>query len=199
MDTVWIQAILSLGVGLGLAAATGLRIFLPLLLLGAASRMGLVPLSEGFAWLASDVGLGTLGVATVLEIGAYYFPWLDHLLDVIAGPAAVLAGIVVTAAVTTELPPALRWAAAIIAGGGTAGAVQGLTTLARLKSTATTGGLANPVLATIEWIGSLVTSFVAIFLPAVAILLVALVFVAVLRIGRRVFRRRPTYSPNTSP
>src|SRR5262245_6297367 len=198
MDAVWTQAILPVGIGLGLAAASGLRIFLPLLLLGIASRLGSVPLTNGFEWLASDVGLGALGVATVLEIGAYYVPWLDHLLDIAAGPTAVVAGIVATAAVTTELPPALRWAAAIIAGGGTAGAVQGLTTLARLKSSAISGGLANPVFATLEWIGALMASIVAILLPAVAILIVAAVVVAVARVGRRMFGRSRS-STNPSP
>ena len=189
MDPVWVEALLSLGVGVGLAAAAGLRVFLPLLLLGSAARLGWLPLTGGFEWLASGVGLGTLGVATVLEIGAYYVPWIDNLLDIVAGPSAVVAGVVATAAVTTDLPPPVRWAAAIIAGGGTAGLVQSVTTVARLKSSALTGGLGNPLLATLEWAGALVTSLLALVFPMVAILIVLSTAVLARWATRRFFPR----------
>ncbi|HVH19978.1 MAG TPA: DUF4126 domain-containing protein, partial [Myxococcota bacterium] len=91
------ELLLSLGIGLGLAAACGFRIFLPLLALGVAARAELVPLASGFQWLATTPALGAFAVATALEIGAYYVPWLDHLLDVAAGPAAVAAGAVASA------------------------------------------------------------------------------------------------------
>jgi hypothetical protein len=188
LEPVWGEALLSLGVGVGLAAAAGLRVFLPLLLLGTAARLGWLPLVDGFDWLASGPGLSALGVATILEIGAYYIPWIDNLLDAAAAPLAVMTGVVATAAVATELPPQLRWAMAIVAGGGTAGAVQALTSLARLKSTALTAGLGNPVLATLELAGSLVTSVVAIVLPIAAVLMVVAFFFLVRR-ARRGFRR----------
>jgi hypothetical protein len=181
----WTAAFVSLGVGLGLAAATGLRVFLPLLVLGAAANAGWVPLSEGFAWLAAWPTLIALATATALEVAAYYVPWLDNLLDLAAAPLAVLAGVIAMAAVVTDLPPFLRWSIAIIAGGGAAGLVQGLTSFTRLKSTATTGGAANPILATMELVGALATSFIAIFAPLMAIgVLVAMVWV-VRRIARR--------------
>ncbi len=189
MEPVWVEGLLSLSVGVGLAAAAGLRVFLPLLLLGSAARLGWLPLTDGFDWLASGVGLGTLSVATALEIGAYYIPWIDHLLDIVAGPSAVVAGIVATAAVTTELPPPVRWAAAIIAGGGTAGVIQGLTTVARLKSSALTAGLGNPLLATLEWVGALATSLLAIVFPAVAVLFVVSAALCARWVTRRFFPR----------
>lgn len=191
MDKVWIEGVLSLGVGVGLAAAAGLRVFLPLLVLGLAGRFGGLPLSDGFEWLATGPAIATLGAATVLEIGAYYVPWIDNLLDVVAGPSAIAAGIVATAAAGAELPPAVRWAVAIVAGGGTAGIVQSLTTVARLKSLAFTGGLGNPVLATVEWLGALVTAVIAIVLPAVALAIVAALILLARWIVRRFFRRTP--------
>jgi hypothetical protein len=184
MESAWVQAVLSLGVGAGLAAAAGLRVFLPLLVLGTAARFGGLPLSAGFEWLSSSTGLATLAVATVLEIAGYYIPWVDNLLDVVAGPLAVIAGALATAAVTTELPPVLRWAAAIVAGGGTAATVQSLTTLARLKSTAFTAGTANPLLATLEFVGSAITSIVAVLLPALAIVLVVVLLLMLRRLAR---------------
>ena len=189
-DPVWSHTILSLGAGLGLAAAAGLRVFLPMLLLGAAARFGWLTLGGDFQWVASTAALGAFGAATVVEIAAYYFPWLDNLLDTAAGPLAIAAGVIATAAVTSDLPPAVRWSAAIVAGGGTAGIVQSLTSLARLKSTVLTGGLANPVLATVEWMFSLATAIVAILLPALAIVVVAGLMILAVRIGRRLFRTR---------
>jgi hypothetical protein len=191
VETVWGEAFLSLGVGIGLAAAAGLRVFLPLLLLGTAARLEWLPLVEGFEWLASGPGLTALSVATVLEVGAYYIPWLDNLLDAAAGPLAIMTGVVATAAVATELPPPLRWAMAVVAGGGTAGAVQAMTSLARLKSTAFTAGLGNPVLATLELFGAFVTSIVAIVLPIAAVIFVVAFFVLIRRASRR-FRRQAT-------
>ncbi len=188
MEWTWLQVVLSLGVGLGLAAAAGLRVFLPLLVLGSAARLGWLPLTSGFEWLASGVGLGALGVATILEISAYYIPWVDNALDVVAGPMAIAAGVLATAAVMTDLPPAVRWALAIIAGGGTAGTVQALTTLARLKSTAFTGGAGNPFLATFELVGSFITAIVAIVMPLVAIGMVVAMFL-LFRRTVRYFRR----------
>ena len=183
------EALLSIGIGLGLASAAGLRVFVPLLLLGLAAHLGWVPLTDGFSWLASGPALAALLVATILEISAYYVPWLDNLLDLAAAPLAVTAGIVATAAVTSELPPLVRWTLAIVGGGGAAGLVQGLTSLARLKSTAATGGAANPILATLELFGSLATSFLALAVPIVALAAVVLFVVLVRRVARRLFSR----------
>jgi hypothetical protein len=198
MEPDWTQAVLSLGVGVGLAAAAGLRVFLPMLLLAAAARSGWVTLGDDFQWIASGFAVGAFGAATILEIAAYYLPWLDNLLDAAAGPSAVIAGIVATAAVTSELPPPVRWSAAIIAGGGTAGVVQSLTSIARLKSTLLTGGLGNPVIATFEWAGSLVTSIVAIVLPLLAIVIVIGLSVLAVSFYLRARRRVPSSGPGSA-
>jgi hypothetical protein len=159
------NVITSVAVGIGLAAACGFRIFVPFLVMGAAARLGWLPLSAGFLWLGSDEALLALAVATVVEAAAYKVPWLDHLLDLLASPAAVLAGALAAAAVVTDLPPLLRFAVAVVGGGGAAALVQGATVLARLKSTAITGGLANPLVALIELVGSIVTSVLAVLVP----------------------------------
>src|SRR4029453_10700721 len=82
----------SVALGIGLAAATGFRVFIPLLVAGLAARAGWLPLTESFAWLHSTPALVALGTAAVLETLAFYIPGLDHLLDVLAGPLAVVAG-----------------------------------------------------------------------------------------------------------
>jgi hypothetical protein len=128
----------------------------------------------------------------VAEIIAYYVPLIDNLLDSIAVPAAVIAGICVSAAVMTDLPPMLKWTLAIIAGGGAAGLTQTMTTLARGGSTAVTGGLGNPVIATVELIGALIISVLAIAAPWIALLLTVLLAVA---IYRWIMRRRQATEP----
>jgi hypothetical protein len=181
------ETFLSIAVGLGLSAACGFRVFVPLLAVGLAARTGHLHLAAGFDWMSSDVALIAFGVATILEIGAYYIPWLDNTLDTIASPAAVVAGTVITASMVADLEPFLRWTLALIAGGGVAGLVQGGTVVTRGVSTTTTGGLANPVLATAELGGSVLTSFLAIVTPLIAI---ALVFFLMTWAGLTYYRRR---------
>lgn len=138
------------------------------------------------AWLDSDPALVALATATVLEIGAYYVPWLDHVLDAAAAPAAVTAGVIATAAVTPELPPLLRWTLAIVAGGGAAGMVHAGTALVRLQSSALTLGVGNPVVATGELAGAVILSGLALLAPllAAAVGIAVLIFVARRVLGR---------------
>jgi hypothetical protein len=183
---------LSIALGIGLAAAVGLRVFLPVLVVSIAAYTGHLNLSSGFAWLASLPALAMLSVAALLEILAYYIPGLDNLLDTIATPAALIAGTLLAAAVITDLPPTVRWATAVIAGGGAAGLTQGFTALLRAKSTLTTAGLGNPLIATGELGGALLLSLLALAAPLLAVALVALFCWLALRMTRRLLRpKRP--------
>lgn len=171
---------LSIALGVGLAAATGLRLFLPMLVVSVAAYSGHLPLSDNFAWLATPAALVLLSVAALAEILAYYIPGLDNLLDTLATPAAFVAGTVVSAAVITDLPPLVKWAAAIIAGGGIAGITQSVTTLVRAKSTVMTGTLGNPVVATTELGSSLLLSLLALAAPLLtAIVIIVLLWYAI--------------------
>jgi len=182
---------LSVALGVGLAAATGLRLFLPMLVASAAAYSGHLPLSENFAWLGTLPALILLGVAAAVEILAYYIPGVDNLLDTVATPAAFVAGTVVAAAVMTDLPPMVKWAAAVIAGGGIAGATQSVTTLARAKSTVFTGGLGNPVIATAEFGGSLLVSLLALAAPLLTLVAIVVVLWLGLRWLRLMSRKTP--------
>lgn len=182
--------LLGIAVGIGLSAAAGFRAFVPLLLLSLAARAGSLTLSPGMEWIASDAALTAFATATILEIGAYYIPWLDTLLDSIATPAAVTAGVIAAAAMIPDLPPLLRWAIAIIAGGSAAGLVQAATVLLRLQSSLWTGGLANPAVATIEWLGAVVVSLLAIFVPLLGVVVAGLLLLAGARRALRVRRGR---------
>lgn len=191
-----LEILTSIALGVGLAAAVGLRVFLPLLVLAIAGHTGVVPLSDSFQWLATLPAVATLGIAAALEIAAYYIPGVDNLLDTLATPAALVAGTIAAAAVMTELPPIVKWTTAVIAGGGAAGLTQGVTSLLRAKSTATTGGLGNPFVATGELGGATALSLVAIFAPIVALALVVLVVWLAVKGLRRLFARRAPATPS---
>jgi hypothetical protein len=189
MDFSWTM-FAGIALGIGLAAATGIRVFLPLLIAGIAAHQGYIPLSENFQWLASTPALVMLGTAAVTETLAYYIPGLDHLLDVIASPAALVAGAVASAAVMTDLPPAVMWPLAIIGGSGIAGLTKGTSALVRAKSGLMTGGLGNPAVSTAETIGATGLSLFAIALPFVALVVIVVLLVWLVRkAGRFIFGR----------
>jgi len=121
-----------------------------------------------------------LAAATVLETLAYFIPWFDNLLDTIALPTATIAGTAVMASTLLEMDPLWQWALAIIAGGGTASIVKGVSANTRLASTATTGGLANPVVTTVETATSGILSALSVFLwPLAAIIVMGLLILVV--------------------
>ncbi len=188
------ETLLGVCVGIGLSAACGFRIFVPLLVMNIAALSGHLTLAPGFAWIGSYPALVAFSVATALEVAGYYIPWVDHLLDTIATPAAIIAGTIITASMTGHLSPFLRWTLAVIAGGGAAGLIQGTTVAARGASTLTTAGLGNPLVATLELGGAVLTSILAVVAPILAVALLASLLIFS---GRRLIRffRAPRPSP----
>lgn len=180
------ETALSICVGIGLSAACGFRVFVPLLVMSIASLSGHLTLAHGFEWIGTYPALVSFSVASGLEIAGYYIPWLDHLLDTLATPASIVAGTIVTASAVGDMSPFLKWTLAVIAGGGAAGLVQGVTVLTRAASSATTGGLANPLVSTVELAGATLTSILAVVAPVVALLLIVTILTVV---GRKVVRR----------
>ncbi|MGA7032418.1 MAG: DUF4126 domain-containing protein [Pseudolabrys sp.] len=185
---------LSIVLGVVLAAATGFRVFLPMLIVSAAAYTGHLSLDNSFAWLGTPSALTMLSVAALVEVLAYYVPGVDNLLDAVATPAAFVAGTIVSAAVMTDLPPMAKWMAAVIAGGGTASFTQGVTAILRAKSTVFTGGFGNPVIATGELGGSVLLSLLALAAPLAAFAVVILILWLALRLIRR--QRRGTQRVN---
>lgn len=192
----------AIAAGIGLAAACGFRVFAPFFVASLAANSGVDAfggvefaslLGDQYAWIGSDAVTITLGVATALEIGAYYIPWLDNLLDSIASPAAVIAGAFATVMVMPEFAGdgSMQWIIAAILGGGAAGTVQGATVVTRGASSATTGGVGNPVVSTGELGGAVMTAGLAVFVPILAgILVLMLLFFAVRRLVRFFLKRR---------
>lgn len=188
METL--DIIISIFLGIGLATAVGFRVFLPLLVLSLAGFYDVIPLNESWQWAGSLTAIITMGVATVIEIVGYYIPWLDNLLDTIALPLATLAGTAVMVVTVADLSPVVTWTLAIIAGGGTAAAIKGNAAAARLTSSTTTGGLANPVLTTVETGTSIIMAIVSIFLPIIAFVLVVFLFFIIFRFYKKLGKKQ---------
>lgn len=176
------ETILGLCIGIGLSAACGFRVFVPLLVMSIAALIGWFEPMKGFEWLAIPSVCVALGIATLCEIAAYYIPWVDNALDSIATPAAMVAGTLSTMAVSSgEMSQFAAWAAAIIVGGGTATAVQMSTVAVRGVSTATTGGIANPIVSTAEWIGAIVVSILSFLVPVLVVIVGVIMMIWVVR------------------
>jgi hypothetical protein len=180
-----LETIISICLGVGLAASVGFRVFVPLFALSLAAYFDIWELNESWQWIGGTTALITLGVATIVEIFAYYIPYIDNLLDTIAVPLAALAGTAVMMSTVTDLSPVITWALAIIAGGGTAAAIAGSSSTTRLASTATTGGLGNPIVSTIETGTSVLMSVISVFIPILAVVLVLIILFVIFKFFKK--------------
>ena len=184
------DAALGILVGVSLAAACGFRVFVPMLVAGLAVRGEYVQVIDTFAWLGSDAALTAFAVATVAEVAGYFVPWLDNALDSLATPAAVVAGTVLSGSMMVELDPWLRWTLAAVAGGGSAGVIQGSSVTTRAASSVSTAGLGNPLVAFGELGGAVGLAMLAVAAPLVAIFIVIAIVAFALRLLIRLGRRR---------
>jgi Domain of unknown function (DUF4126) len=162
------DTLIELMLAISLSSAAGFRVFVPLLALSAAAVLGHVDLPTNLDWIENPQALGLFAIAAILEILGYAIPWFDHALDLVATPAAILAGTVMTASIAPEMDPLVKWTLALVAGGGTAGLTKAVMNLLRGTSTAATGGLANPIFALLELVVAIALSAIAIAIPAAA-------------------------------
>lgn len=185
------ETIISIFLGVGLAASVGFRIFLPLFALSLAAHFNFWNLNESWQWIGTFPALITLGIAMFVEIFGYYLPFIDNILDTIAIPLATIAGTAVVVSTVADLSPLITWSLAIIAGGGTAGAIKSASSVTRLTSSATTIGIGNPIVSTVETGASVAVSTAAIFAPILAIILVFFILVIVFWLYKKI---RPSKS-----
>ncbi len=190
-----IQIGLAVCMGVALAASCGFRVFVPLLVVAFAVRLGGVHVNESLEWIGSDIALWCLGCATLAELLGYYIPWVDNALDTITGPLALVAGTIIMSGMLPDLPGYMQWGVGIVGGAGAAGAVQAGTTALRGGSSVTTGGVANPVVSTAENIMATVGSLLAVVAPVLALLgLLGLIAVAAV-IVRKIRRKKAQAAP----
>ncbi len=184
------ELLLSILIGISLSATAGFRLFIPLLVLSGFSIVGWIELSPHFAWIGTYQALIALSIATVLETGAYFFPYIDNLLGVAATPIKILAGMLITASVMVELSPMLTWTLAIILGGGAAFGGNIISNTAHAGSTATTGGFVNPFLSIFESVAAFVLSILSVLVPVIAVGLFILLAIMAIKVYRRLRKKR---------
>lgn len=185
----YLPYVLSAFIGIGLAAATGFRVFLPMFAVSLVSYFQWIPMNESFEWLSSLPTLITTGIATLAEILAYYIPIVDHLLDTVSVPMATIAGSVLFASQFADLGTFPQWGLALIAGGGTAATISSGFAGIRAASTATTGGLGNSVVGTTETAGAGIMATLAMVAPVIAAFLAIATVIVIVILGRKALKK----------
>jgi hypothetical protein len=182
------EIVRAVALAIALAACTGLRAWLPLLLAGILSRMEILTLGESWRFLGSNTALLLFGIATVIEIAGDKIPAVDHTLDAISTVLRPAAGSVLAASVLGFVNDPL----AALALGAAVGAPSALVPHAlksglRAASSTFTLGLANPVVSLFEDGLTLVLFALAILVP---LLLVFVLLLLMALVARRVMRRQ---------
>lgn len=174
------EIITAVAIGIGLAASAGFRVFVPMLVAAVAARAGVLPLNESFQWLSSNTAIICFATATIIEIVAYYIPFVDNLLDAVTTPLAIVAGTLLLTSVLPVDSELLKWITGVAVGGGAAAVIQGGGALTRLLSSKTTLGAGNPVVATGENLaavgGSLLSLVIPLFIAVGFLLLIVFIF-----------------------
>ena len=192
--TEYLPLLISLFIGIGLAAATGFRVFLPIFFLSLGTYFKIIPLDSSYSWFGTLPAVIATGIATITEIIAYYIPFVDNVLDSITVPLATVAGSMLFASQFTEISSWIQWSLAIIAGGGTAATISSVLAGTRAASSGTTAGIGNPIISTVETISSTLMSVFAIFLPLLAAILVIIILFFAFKYGKKIlnkFKRSP--------
>lgn len=186
--SVWVIPAL---LGLGLAASTGLRTFLPLLMLALAARFGWfgVELNEQMRWLHADAAIAALGVAAAVEFTADKVPVLDNALSSLGLVVRPLAAALAAGSLFVGVDPLLAAVAGIIVGAPTALAFNAAQGGLRLASTAATGGLGNPVVSLLEDVLAFFTALLALLAPVLVPVFLVILALIVGRAARGLRRR----------
>lgn len=184
------EVLTGIAIGIGLSASCGFRVFIPMLLAGLAAKIGIFPLQEGFQWLAGWPAIIGFGTATVVEVIAYYVPFIDNLLDTLSTPLAILAGTLLLTSVLPIDSDLLKWITGSVIGGGTASVIQGGTVLTRLASSKFTAGTGNFIVASGENAAAFGSSLLALFIPLlVAAVVIVMIVIIITKFRGRLFKR----------
>lgn len=184
------ETLLHIAIGLGLSAAAGFHILVPFLVMSIAAHTGHLTLAPDMAWMGSQQAIVAFAVAAVLEVLVYFIPVVDNFMDLIEVPAAAIAGTILTASVTSDMSPFLRWSLAAIAGGTIAGGTEALMGFTRLASTAVAGPVGNVTVSFTELISSSILSILSIVVPILALILLEILFyLAFRRLRQRWYRQ----------
>lgn len=175
---------LAILIGVGLSASAGFRVFTPLLITSIASYADWVHLAAGFDWIGTMPALLAFLVATLIEVFAYFIPFVDNLVKLMATPAAIIAGTLLMASFIGDMKPFMTWSISIIAGGGVATISQAATAAIRGTSTVVTGGIGNFFVSIVEGVSAIIIAVLSIVLPILSIVFVAIIIFTLIKLIR---------------
>ena len=170
----------------GLGIGAGINAYATLLVFGLLARWQPSMFHDQLArFFASTPVLIVVAVLYLIEFVADKIPTVDHIWDVIHTVIRPIAGALVAfAAVSNQIPRGAVIIATILAGSVALGAHATKATL-RGASTLSTGGLGNPILSLIEDLFAFASAIIAILLPWLVLVVLALVTLLVVRLCRR--------------
>lgn len=177
---------LAIMAGIALSATSGFRVFVPFLVLSIANLTGLMDLNQSFAWIGTYPAFAVFGAATLVEILAYFIPWVDNALNAISAPASVVAGTILTYALVGDLAPGLAWVISIIGGGGASLITRAVSGIVHAGSTAASAGTANPAVSLVESAGTVIMSILALVAPIIVILILFLLISWAIKACKRI-------------
>ncbi len=177
--------------GLGLAAATGLRAFLPLLVLALVARFGLlgVELKPEVAWLTSDTIIAGLAIAAAVEFVGDKIPWLDRVLNALGYIIRPAAAVLAVYAIFRGFDPMMAALAALVIGAPTALAFNAAQGGKRLKREGGVKGWSNAAVGLVVDLLATVGVVVALIVPTFSPVLVAVLLLVVFWLARRAVKR----------
>lgn len=173
------EILAAVALGIGLSASAGFRVFIPMLVASVAAHFNIIPLTDSFSWLGSWPAMISFGTAAVVEVLAYYIPFVDNLLDTVTTPLAVGAGTLLMTSVLPVDNELMKWIMGFVVGGGAAATMQSGSVLSRFTSSKFTAGTANPVVSTGENMAALGSSVTALFVPVVVAIIFILIAVVI--------------------
>ncbi len=210
--------IVAFGTPLGLAFASGLNAYLPMLAFAVSARwLHLYKVNPGFDFVTQTWFIAILVVLTILDFVADKIPIIDHTWDAIHTVVRPIAGAIVAAAASSNALSGIQTTSTtsldganssyvtlsvisvaqpgilivLVIGGVLAALSHTAKATTRLFSTFTTAGLLNVVLSLAEDVMVLIVTLLAIFVPAVVLILLVLFLIIV---GPRLLRARMAWS-----
>ncbi|HLR42946.1 MAG TPA: DUF4126 domain-containing protein [Pseudogracilibacillus sp.] len=180
MDTA--MAIL---LGIGLSAAAGFRVFIPLLIVNILAKLSYVTLAENFDWLGSTSATIAVSLAVILELASSVIPVIDNIVKVLATPLAIGAGIILVASFMGGADPTFRWVISIVAGGGTATLTQIVSTTVRGTVNFVTAGAGGIVVTIFETLIAIIVTILSILMPILSLVFLGVIIYFVMKVMKK--------------
>ena len=187
MYLISLTTILSLFLGIGLAASSGFKVFLPLFLTSflAFLDFDLISITEDVVWLKNPIVLFVIGIFTILEISIYFIPFVDNRMDKVKVPLSFITGALVMKATFMLSSSSAGWIISFVFGGFLAMFFSYICAIVRRITTITTRGAGNFLVNIAELsVVLLLTSISILASPLAFLIIVFLIILSYMALNR---------------